>query len=68
MGAEVNEGNLRLFAVGDASTRVKRDCIPHEFSFRLRITVLKQEAASGICAVDFKALVGREFVCQSQIV
>src|SRR5260221_2180376 len=58
MGAEIDERDFRLLAVGDVGYGVERDRIPDDFGFRLRVIVRKQETAGGVSAVHFKSLVG----------
>ena len=68
MGAHVDQGDLWLFAVGDAGAGVKCDRIPNQLGFRFRVTVFQQEAAGSVGAVDLKTLVGCKFVRQTQVV
>ena len=68
MGTQIDQGDFRLFAIGDAGAGVQGDRIPDLFGFCLRIAVGQEKTTGGIGAIDLKALVGGKLGRQPQIV
>ena len=54
-GAEVDERDFRFPAIGNVSSRVKRNGIPDDVGFRLWILVGVQELARSVGAIHLEA-------------